>query len=62
MTYGDLRAFLENTMRMSHVYQPAMLLALLDAGGEAEPRRVERRVMPSATHMFQVGRQTILSE
>ena len=45
MTYGELRAFLENKMRMSHVYQPAMLLALLDAGGEASVERIAQELL-----------------
>ena len=35
MLYEELRSFLEERMRMSHVYQPAMILCLLENEGAA---------------------------
>jgi hypothetical protein len=35
MTYEELVDFLERKMSMSHVYQPLLVRALVDAGGEA---------------------------
>ena len=33
MTFEQLESFLQERMRMSHVYQPAMILCLLENGG-----------------------------
>ena len=33
MTFSDLLAFVTGTMRMSHIYQPLLTRALVDAGG-----------------------------
>ena len=35
MTFSDLKDFLVNRMRMSHIYQPVMLMTLLKKGGVA---------------------------
>ncbi len=35
MTYDELLQFIQRDMRMSHVYQPVMLLTLLSGGGKA---------------------------
>ena len=35
MTFSDLKDFLINRMRMSHIYQPVMLMTLLKNGGVA---------------------------
>ena len=32
MTYSELKYFLDNKMRMSHIYQPVMILKLLENG------------------------------
>jgi len=32
MTYSELKSFLDNKMRMSHIYQPVMILKLLENG------------------------------
>ncbi len=45
MTYERLRDFVENRMRMSHVYQPVMLLALLRGGGEAKTGEIARAIL-----------------
>ena len=33
MTFPELKDFLMNKMRMSHIYQPVMLMSLLKNGG-----------------------------
>ena len=33
MTFPELKDFLMNKMRMSHIYQPVMLMCLLKNGG-----------------------------
>ena len=33
MTFPELKDFLMNRMRMSHIYQPVMLMSLLKNGG-----------------------------
>jgi len=40
MTYQDLVDFLENRMRMSQIYQPLLIRALVDAGGAATLRQL----------------------
>ena len=40
MKAEDLLSFLEEQMRMSHVYQPLLIRSLLDAGGQATTRQV----------------------
>ena len=35
MTFSDLKDFLIDRMRMSHIYQPVMLMSLLKNGGVA---------------------------
>ena len=35
MTFSDFKDFLINRMRMSHIYQPEMLMTLLKNGGVA---------------------------
>ena len=34
--YEELRDFLQNRMRMSHIYQPVMLMTLLGSGGRSQ--------------------------
>jgi ATP adenylyltransferase len=45
MTYKRLAEFVQNRMRMSHVYQPVMLLALLHGGGAASTRDIARSIL-----------------
>jgi hypothetical protein len=40
MTYPELIEFIEKTMSMSHVYQPLLIRALVDAGGSATVRHL----------------------
>jgi hypothetical protein len=40
MTYEELVDFLERKMSMSHVYQPLLVRALVDAGGVATVRQL----------------------
>lgn len=40
MTYEELVNFLEHKMSMSHVYQPLLVRALVDAGGVATVRQL----------------------
>jgi ATP adenylyltransferase len=40
MTFDRLVDFLENRMRLSHVYQPLMIRSLVDAGGSATLRQL----------------------
>lgn len=40
MNYDELVDFIENRMRMSHVYQPLLIRALVDAGGVATVRQL----------------------
>jgi hypothetical protein len=38
MTYQDLIDFLENKMRLSHIYQPLLIKSLIESGGSATIR------------------------
>jgi len=40
MTFDDLLDFIENKMRMSHVYQPLLIKSLVEAGGTATVRQL----------------------
>jgi hypothetical protein len=39
MTFEELADFIENKMKMSHVYQPLLIKSLVEAGGTATLRR-----------------------
>ncbi len=46
MTYEQLADFIENRMRMSHVYQPVMLMTLLSAaGGRGSTTEIARSIL-----------------
>jgi diadenosine tetraphosphate (Ap4A) HIT family hydrolase/5-methylcytosine-specific restriction endonuclease McrA len=45
MRFKDLLQFIEQDMRMSHVYQPVMLRALLDRGGRASIQDIARALL-----------------
>jgi hypothetical protein len=47
MTYDQLVDFIHNRMRMSHVYQPVMLAALLAHGGKCSTEEIARAVVPN---------------
>ncbi len=40
MTFNELVEFVEHKMAMSHVYQPALIRALISAGGSATLRQL----------------------
>jgi len=40
MIYSDLKDFLENRMRMSHIYQPLLIKILIESGGSATVRQL----------------------
>src|SRR5919107_322287 len=45
MTYEQLVDFVQNRMRMSHVYQPVMLMTLLRAGGRSSTMEIARSIL-----------------
>jgi hypothetical protein len=45
MTYERLAGFVQNRMRMSHVYQPVMLTTLLRGGGRSSTRDIARAIL-----------------
>ena len=45
MTYDQLVDFVQNRMRMSHVYQPVMLAALLAHGGKCSTAEIARAIL-----------------
>jgi hypothetical protein len=44
-TYERLRAFIAERMRMSHIYQPLMLMELLGRSSPAPAQDVARRIL-----------------
>src|ERR687893_1588397 len=45
MTYERLADFVQNRMRMSHVYQPVMLMTLLRGGGRSSTWDIARSIL-----------------
>jgi ATP adenylyltransferase len=45
MQFEELLRFIERDMRMSHVYQPVMILALLEAQGRANREQIARALL-----------------
>ncbi len=45
MTYERLLCFVKNRMRMPHVYQPVMLMALLRGGSWSSTREIARSIL-----------------
>ena len=45
MDFSDLKAFIDKTMRMSHIYQPVMLMTLLEGGGKASVRDIASSIL-----------------
>lgn len=45
MTYDELLAFIRTRMRMSHIYQPVMLLTLLKNDGRSSIREIAKSIL-----------------
>jgi ATP adenylyltransferase len=45
MNYRDCEDFIQNRMRMSHVYQPVMLMTLLKNDGKASTTRIAKAIL-----------------
>lgn len=45
MEYADLADFIRRRMRMSHVYQPVMLAALLREGGSLPVEEIAKAIL-----------------
>ena len=45
MTFDQLKTFIEKSMRMSHIYQPVMLMTLLAKGGKASVRDIAASIL-----------------
>ena len=43
--FEDLSDFVRNQMRMSHIYQPAMLVELLQNGGKASVTEIAKALL-----------------
>ena len=46
MTFPQLKNYLQQTMRMSHVYQPVMIRRLLLNGGVADTQAIANESSP----------------
>jgi len=45
MKYRELKEFLESKMRMSHIYQPVMIMELLSSHGKAHKRAIAEAIL-----------------
>ena len=45
MKYDDLVDFIEHRMRMAHIYQPVMLLALLENKGQSNVKEIAQDIL-----------------
>jgi len=45
MDFQDLNHFIRTRMRMSHIYQPVMLMTLLESGGECTETEIARSIL-----------------
>ena len=45
MNYRDCEDFIQNRMRMSHVYQPVLLMTLLEGGGKASTTAIAKAIL-----------------
>jgi ATP adenylyltransferase len=45
MNFQELNYFIVNKMRMSHIYQPVMLMKLLESGGECSETEIARSIL-----------------
>lgn len=45
MNFDQLKVFIEKSMRMSHIYQPVMLMTLLEKGGKASVRDIATSIL-----------------
>jgi ATP adenylyltransferase len=44
MNFEDYEDFIQRRMRMAHIYQPVMLIALLEGDGTASKRQIARAI------------------
>ena len=45
MNFKDLKDFIQNQMRMSHIYQPVMLIEVLKRGGYASAEQIAKAIL-----------------
>jgi ATP adenylyltransferase len=45
MTFEELSTFIRSRMRMSHIYQPVMLMTLLESGGESSVTEIAKSIL-----------------
>ena len=57
MTYEQLVDLLQNRMRMSHVYQPVMLMTLLQQGGRCSTTEIARSILAHGLRREQLAQQ-----
>ena len=53
MTYQDLIDFLENKMRLSHIYKPLLIKSLIESGGSATIRQLANAFLSQDESQFQ---------
>lgn len=59
MTFKELYDFIENKMRMSHIYQPLLIKTLVDAGGTATVRQLAQQFVLEDESQLQYYESTI---
>ncbi len=59
MTFKELYDFIENKMRMSHIYQPLLIKTLVEAGGSATVRQLAQEFVLEDESQLQYYENTI---
>ena len=57
MRYSELKDFIENKMRMSHIYQPVMIKALIDAKGALPTDKIASKFLEYDTSQIEYYEQ-----
>ena len=59
MTFKELYDFIDNKMRMSHIYQPLLIKTLVEAGGSATVRQLAQQFVLEDESQLQYYENTI---
>lgn len=57
--FASLERFVRNEMRMSHIYQPVMLLELLSSGGQASIRQIAKALLAKDASQIEYYEQIV---
>ena len=45
MVFGQIKDFITNQMKMTHIYQPVMLIELLKSNGTADREQIAKAIL-----------------